>query len=74
MAVFNTVKDLLEGNFKGGQVNVFGLKEDGVGISETTSKNVDKEILALVEEHAQKIKNGEIKVPSNKKDYEEFRK
>ena len=74
VAVFNTVKDLLEGNFKGGQVNVFGLKEDGVGISETTSKNVDKEILALVEEHAQKIKNGEIKVPSNKKDYEEFLK
>lgn len=72
VAVFNTVKDLLEDNFKGGQVNVFGLKEDGVGISETTSKNVDAKTLAIVEEHAQKIKDGEIKVPSNEKEYEEF--
>lgn len=72
VAVYNTVKDLQEGNFKGGQINVFGLKEDGVGISDTTSKNVNDEILAIVEEHAEKIKNGEIKVPSNEKEYNDF--
>ena len=72
--VYDTVKELVDGKFDGGQVIHYGLKEDAVGIPETTSKLVDKQILDFVNEQAEKVKNGEIKVPANEKQYNEYTK
>ena len=49
-----------KGEFEGGQVTVYGLKEGGVGIAPTTSKNVPKDVLDFVEAESQKIINGEV--------------
>jgi basic membrane protein A len=63
-AVFEIMSDLKEGNFNGGQQVELGLKEEGVGIAETTDKHVPEDVLKTVEEYKQKIIDGEIKVPS----------
>ncbi|GAA0136327.1 BMP family ABC transporter substrate-binding protein [Paenibacillus sp. YSY-4.3] len=62
-AVYQITKSLAEGNFPAGQVTLMGLKENGVDIAPTSSKNVAPEVLAKVEEYRQKIVNGEIVVP-----------
>lgn len=72
--VYNTVKELVDGEFVGGEVIYYGLKEDAVGIPESTSKLVDKETLDFINSQAKKIKNGEIKVPANEKEYNEYTK
>ncbi|MEX2461781.1 MAG: BMP family ABC transporter substrate-binding protein [Paenibacillaceae bacterium] len=60
-------KNLTEGKFEGGKSVVLGLKEDGVGIPDSSSKNVSAEILAKVEEFKAKIISGEITVPADVK-------
>jgi basic membrane protein A len=60
-------KNMVEGKFEKGKVTVLGLKEDGVGIPETSSKNVSADILKKVEEYKTKIISGEIKVPDGAK-------
>ena len=72
--VYNTVKDLKEGNFKGGKVSVFGLKEDGVGIAPSTKNFVSEDVLKFVNEQAEKIKSGEIVVPTNEEEYNKLKK
>ncbi|CAM4284252.1 BMP family lipoprotein [Paenibacillus tarimensis] len=62
-AVLRVSNDLIAGEFKGGEVTVLGLKEDGVGLPET-NKNLTDEVLQQVEEFKQKIINGEITVPT----------
>jgi basic membrane protein A len=60
-------KNTVEGKFEGGKIQVLGLKEDGVGIPATSSKNVSADILAKVEDFKAKIISGEIKVPAEVK-------
>lgn len=62
-AVKRVNKEVIDGTFKGGAENLT-LKENGVGIADTSTKNVSKEILDKVEEYKQKIISGEIKVPT----------
>nr|WP_224752289.1 BMP family protein [Metabacillus arenae] len=61
------VKDLAtktkDGEFPGGEVIEYGLEEDAVGIA-PTQDNISKDVLAKVEEYKEKIKNGEIEVPT----------
>lgn len=64
VAVKNVTQQVIDGTFKGGTVTNLTLKDDGVGIADTSSKNVSKEILDKVEEYKQKIINGEITVPT----------
>ncbi|MDN4594432.1 BMP family lipoprotein [Polycladomyces subterraneus] len=64
VAVFNEIKNIKENKFDGGKEVQLGLKENGVGIAPTTSKNVPKQVLDKVEEFKQKIIKGEIKVPT----------
>ena len=45
---------------------VYGLKEDGVGIPESTKNLVPQDVLDYVNTMAEKVKNGEIEVPSTK--------
>jgi basic membrane protein A and related proteins len=62
-AVYTVSKGLIDGNFLGGKVTVLGLKDGGVGLPETSKKNVPEDVLKKVEEYKQKIIKGEIKVP-----------
>lgn len=74
VGVYDTVKELVDGKLKGGEEKVYGLKEDGVGIPESTNKLVDKEILDYVNGIVEKIKSGEIKVPATKEEYDAMQK
>lgn len=64
VAVKNVSQQVIDGTFKGGQVTNLTLKDDGVGLPETSKANVSQEILDKVEEFKQKIINGEITVPA----------
>ena len=48
VGVYDTVKEFVEGKLKGGQEKVYGLKEDGVGIPETTKNLVPQDIIDYV--------------------------
>jgi basic membrane protein A len=63
-AVYRVSKDLIEGNFPAGQITTLGLKDNAVGLPDTSTKNVPKEVLDKVEEYKQKIISGEITVPT----------
>lgn len=63
-AVHKVSKDLIAGNFAGGTTQELGLKDDAVGLPDTSKKNVPADVLAKVEEYKAKIVSGEIKVPT----------
>lgn len=62
-AVYNISKQAADGDFPGGQVVRLGIKEDGVGLAETSDINVPADVLELVNEYKEKISNGEIEIP-----------
>ncbi|MBO8162520.1 MAG: BMP family ABC transporter substrate-binding protein [Brevibacillus sp.] len=62
-AVYRVSKDLAEGKWEGGKPVALGLKENGVGLPETSKETVPEEILKKVEEFKEKIIAGEITVP-----------
>ena len=72
VSIINLVGEILDGNYQGGQVIVNTLASGGVGIAKTTDKNVPADILKYVEEQAELVKSGEIKVPQNEKEYNEI--
>ncbi|MCS7007049.1 MAG: BMP family ABC transporter substrate-binding protein [Thermoleophilia bacterium] len=61
-AVFATIEAVVNGEFTGGGVTVFGLAEDGVGLGEI-SPVVPQEMLDQVDEVRQQIIDGEIEIP-----------
>ncbi|THB80613.1 MAG: BMP family ABC transporter substrate-binding protein [Desulfobacteraceae bacterium] len=71
-AVFDMIRQMTEGKFKGGQAVVYNLSNDGVGIAPTSSKHVPKAILDEVDALVAKIKGGQITVPATKKEYDAF--
>ena len=70
-AVFETIKDAKEGNFKSG-ISVLGLKEDGVGLAPTTSNNTPQEVIDQVNALGDRIIAGEIVVPTTDEELESF--
>jgi len=64
IAVFDTIKAAVEGNFTGGP-QVFGLAEGGVGLSPTSSTNTPADVIAKAEAFAAQIIAGDIVVPTN---------
>lgn len=74
VGVYETIKAFKDGESIGGKERVYGLKEDGVGIPESTKNLVSQDIIDYVNEMAEKIKNGEIKVPATKDEYEAMNK
>ena len=70
VSVIDLIGQMIDGNYKGGQVIVNTLTTGGVGLAPTSDKNVDPEVLKYVNEVAEKIKSGEIKVPSTKEEFE----
>lgn len=74
VGVYDTIKDFVEGKLVGGEEKVYGLKEDGVGIPESTNKLLPQEVIDYVNSMIEKIKNDEIKVPTTKEEYEAMQK
>ena len=64
VAVENVVKDYADGKFPGGETITFGLKENGVGLSEMkhTKDMIPAPILEKVEQAKQDILSGKVKV------------
>lgn len=71
-ATYDTVKSVADGKFEGGQSKVFGLKDKGVDIAGTSSKNTPKDVLDLVEKYRAAIVDGKITVPATKDDAAKF--
>lgn len=62
VAVYNTIKAFVEGNFNAG-VNVFDLSVDGVGYS-TSGGFIPDDVITQVEDLKAKIVSGEVTVPT----------
>lgn len=60
--VLDIIDKASSGNFDGGKVVVYGLKDDAVGIAPSTDKNVDKETLDFVEQQKNSIISGELNI------------
>lgn len=54
-------KDVLDGNFKP-EVYTFNVANEGVGAELTAGRNLSDEVIATIQEYAEKIANGEIVV------------
>ncbi|ASA19650.1 BMP family lipoprotein [Paenibacillus donghaensis] len=63
-AVKKVSQQVIDGTFKGGTTTVLGLKDNGVGLPETSKANVSADILAKVEEFKAQIIAGTITVPA----------
>jgi basic membrane protein A and related proteins len=63
-AVFRTIKSVVDGTWKGGRSDVFGLQQDGVGLGKVSSK-VPKADLAKLDQVKQQIRSGELSVPKS---------
>ncbi|KGE18944.1 BMP family lipoprotein [Paenibacillus wynnii] len=63
-AVKMVSQQVIDGKFEGGKVTVLGLKENGVGLPETSKANVSAEILAKVEDFKKQIIDGTVTVPA----------
>ncbi|HDR7913663.1 TPA: BMP family protein [Bacillus wiedmannii] len=74
IAVAKVAQEAKDGKLKGGKIEEFGLKDDGIGIAKTTDnvKKVNPEILTKVEEFEKKITDGEIKVPATDEEYKTY--
>lgn len=70
VGVYDTVKAFKDGKLVGGQAKIYGLKENGVGIPESTKNLVPQEIIDYVNTMADKVKSGEIKVPNTKEEFD----
>lgn len=71
VAVYDTAKRAKDGDFPGGKTIEYGLPENGVGIA-PTQDNIPENVLKAVDEWKEKIIKGEVKVPTNRKEYEQF--
>ena len=72
VASYDLVKDLVEGTFKGGAEKVYGLKEGGVGIVKNTKNLIPQDVMDYVNKEANKVKNGEIKIPKTEEEYNQL--
>ncbi len=71
VSVLELLSKVVDGSYKGGEIVVNTLSMNGVGIAPTSDKNVPPDVLEYVNEQAEKIKSGEIKVPATKEEYEQ---
>jgi len=62
-AVFDTIKEVADGSFKGG-FEVFGLDTEGISYATSNPDLMGQDIVDQVEAYKQKILDGDIKVPT----------
>lgn len=60
-----------KGNFQGGRILRYGIKENGVGLAKFHN-NLNKDTIEQVKLYKENIKTGNIVVPTTKKEFEEF--
>lgn len=73
VGVYDTVKEFVEGKLISGQEKVYGLKEDGVGIPESTKNLVPQDVIDYVNSMIEKVKSGEIKVPATEDELKAYK-
>ena len=66
VAVFKTIESVVNDEFEGGGVTVFGLKEDGVGLGKT-SPNAPADAVNQTKAQIEKIIAGEVEIPEEVK-------
>ncbi|GAA0179410.1 BMP family ABC transporter substrate-binding protein [Clostridium sediminicola] len=64
IATYDTTKNLIEGNFKGGETVVYGLAEDGVGLAPTTDAYTPADVIELCNSYKKAIVDGKFVVPA----------
>lgn len=70
-AVVQVSKETKNGKFPGGKVLEFGLKDNGVGISDHKD-NIAKDVLTKVDDFKKQIIDGDIKVPKTDDEYKQY--
>ncbi|MCC6686998.1 MAG: BMP family ABC transporter substrate-binding protein [Fimbriimonadaceae bacterium] len=72
-AVYQTIKDVVEGKFQPGE-KVYDVASGGIGLTnfEFTKDKIGEQNLKLLKEVEEMIAKGELVVPSNEKEYNEF--
>ncbi|OGX77944.1 BMP family ABC transporter substrate-binding protein [Exiguobacterium sp. SH31] len=73
-ATYEVSKLAMEDKFPAGEIVEFSLKDDGVGIAETSSENVAADVLTKVEEYRTQLIDGDITAPATDAEFEEFMK
>jgi len=68
-AIYNVIKDLNSGIFKGGKTIEYGLKDGAVDIAPTTSKMVPAVLMEEISKLKKSIIEGKIKIPANEKSF-----
>ncbi|MDI6617833.1 MAG: BMP family ABC transporter substrate-binding protein [Clostridiales bacterium] len=63
---YNAVEDVMNNEFKGGKHTILGLKEDGVGLAQSSYKNTPGDVLDLVDKYADLVKDKKITVPQDR--------
>lgn len=71
-AVQEISNDSMNGDFPGGEVLELGLKDDAVGYTTTNEDAMTEDIIDEVEDWKDKIVDGEIEVPHNNSELEDF--
>ena len=71
-AIYDVVRMLKDGQWKGGDTVVYNLSNEGVGIAPTSGKHVPASILKEVDQLIARIKKGEIVVPATKDEFDKF--
>ena len=72
-AIYDVVRRLKDGQWKGGDTVVYNLSNNGVGIAPTSGKHVPASILKEVDQLIARIKKGEIVVPATKDEFDKFK-
>ena len=74
VAVVELLSKVVDGSYKGGEVIINTLAMNGVGIPQSSEKNVPPDVLEYVAKEAEKVKSGEVKVPATKEEFEQLNK
>ena len=69
--VDEVITKTLKGNFQGGRILRFGIKENGVGLSKQ-NKNLNKDTKEQVQLYKDNVKSGKIEVPKTKEEFDKF--
>ncbi len=73
VAVQDLATKAKDGNFPGGEIVLYGLQEDGVGLAPINDKVANKaDIESAVKDWIEKIKSGEVKVPGTREELKTF--
>ena len=62
VAVFEAIKAVVDGSFKGGGATTLGLAEDGVGLGKI-SADAPEDVVARVEARAKEVEAGSVEIP-----------